>query len=156
MIAVKSDVGMMGGKLAHEYMYLTPFGEDTLLLCDECRYSANRQIALFQKTAQPKDDFLELEKVATPDTKTIADLAIFLNIPESQTAKAVFMVATVPEGEEAVEKFVFAIVRGDMELNETKLTNALKAIELRPATEEEIDSHWRCAGLRISDWDPRI
>ncbi len=165
VIAVTSDVGMMGGKLAHEYMYLTPYGEDTLLLCDECRYSANRQIALFQKMPFPKNDLsglpekdhkfifgeghkttlsktdlLELEKVATPDTKTIADLAVFLGIEEAQTAKAVFMVATVPEGEAAVEKFVFAIVRGDMELNETKLTNALGAIELRHATDEEIES----------------
>ena len=140
VIAVKSDVGMMGGKLAHEYMYLTPFGEDTLLRCDACGYSANRQIALFQKSALPKDTLLELEKAATPDTKTIADLAAFLDIKGAQTAKAVFMIATVPVGEQPVDKFVFAIVRGDMDLNETKLTNALGAIELRPATDEEIEA----------------
>jgi prolyl-tRNA synthetase len=140
VIAVKSDTGMMGGKLAHEYMYLTPYGEDTLLLCDECGYSANRQIALFRKEARPKEDPRPLERVATPETKTIADLAALLGIEEAQTAKAVFMVATVPEGETSVDKFVFAVVRGDMELNETKLTNALKASELRPATEEEIEA----------------
>ena len=138
VVAVKSDTGMMGGKLAHEYMYLTTFGEDTLLLCDGCGYSANRQIAIFQKKALPKEDFLDLEKVATPDTKTIADLAVFLGIPEAKTAKAVFMVATIPQGMEAADKFVFAILRGDMELNETKLANALKATDLRPAIEEEI------------------
>ena len=49
MIAVGSDVGMMGGSLAHEYMYLTPIGEDTLVLCDKCGYAANRQIAQFRK-----------------------------------------------------------------------------------------------------------
>ncbi len=49
VVAVLSDVGMMGGSMAHEYMYLTPIGEDTLLLCDKCGYMANRQIALFQK-----------------------------------------------------------------------------------------------------------
>jgi len=139
-LAVKSDTGMMGGKLAHEYMYITPYGEDTLLLCDECKYSANRQIALFQKKTAPKEELRELEKVATPDTKTIADLAAFLEIPEAKTAKAIFMVATIPEGETSTEKFVFAITRGDMELNETKLVNALKASELRPATEEEIEA----------------
>ena len=48
-IAVASDVGMMGGKMAHEWMYLTPIGEDTLLLCDACGYTANRQIARFNK-----------------------------------------------------------------------------------------------------------
>ena len=140
VIAVKSDTGMMGGQLAHEYMYLTPYGEDTLLLCNACGYAANRQIALFRKKARPQEPPRPLERVATPDAKTIADLADFLGIEEAQTAKAVFMVATVPEDEQAVEKFVFAVVRGDMELNETKLANVLKASELRPATEEEIEA----------------
>jgi len=138
VIAVKSDVGMMGGKMAHEYMYLTPIGEDTLLLCDQCGYSANRQMAPFKKDTHPEEKMLPVEKVATPDCKTIADLARFLDIPESKTAKAVFMMATIPQGVETIDKFVFAVVRGDMEVNETKLSNAVKAKELRPATEEEI------------------
>lgn len=138
VIAVKSDVGMMGGKMAHEYMYLTPIGEDTLLLCDQCGYSANRQMAPFKKNTPPEEKMLPVEKVATPDCKTIADLARFLDIPESKTAKAVFMMATIPQGVETIDKFVFAVVRGDMEVNETKLSNAVKAKELRPASEEEI------------------
>lgn len=138
VIAVKSDTGMMGGRLAHEYMYLTPAGEDTLLLCDSCGYAANRQIAVFRKPEPAAEEPLPVEKVATPDCKTIADLAQFLNIPESKTAKAVFMVATMTENQQTVERFVFVVVRGDMELNETKLANAIKARELRPATEEEI------------------
>ncbi len=137
-IAVKSDVGMMGGKLAHEYMYLTPVGEDTLLLCNLCGFSSNRQVARFVKEAPPAEEPLLLEAVHTPDCKTIAALAEFLDIPESKTAKAVFMIATVAEEEGDVDKFVLAILRGDMELNETKLVNAVKAKELRPATEEEI------------------
>ena len=137
-IAVKSDVGMMGGRLAHEYMYLTPIGEDTLILCDQCGYSANRQIAGFKKVAAAEESPAELEKIATPDTTTIEDLAKFLDVPQSRTAKAVFMVATVTEGEEDVEKFVLAIIRGDMEVNETKLTNAVGAKEMRPAQDEEI------------------
>lgn len=139
VIAVKSDVGMMGGKLAHEYMYLTPFGEDTLLLCDHCGYSANRQIATIQKQGLPKEDLKDIQKVATPDTKTIADLSQLLDIPDAATAKAVFTVATIPEGETISDKFIFAILRGDMELNETKLVNALKASEIRPARDEEIE-----------------
>jgi len=137
-IAVKSDVGMMGGKMAHEYMYLTPIGEDTLILCDSCGYAANRQIAFIQKTPPPQEPAKPVEKVATPEMKTIEALANFLGVPESKTAKAVFMVATIPEGEGSQDRFVFAVVRGDTELNETKLTNALKAKELRPATEDEI------------------
>jgi prolyl-tRNA synthetase len=138
VIAVKSDVGMMGGQMAHEFMYLTPIGEDTLLLCDQCGHSANRQVARFKKSVPGQEDALPVEKVSTPDCKTIEDLANFLDVSRSKTAKAVFLMATVPEGEASVERFVFAVVRGDMEVNETKLTNLLKARTLRPATEDEI------------------
>jgi prolyl-tRNA synthetase len=93
-VAVQSDVGMMGGTMAHEYMYLTPVGEDTLLFCDGCGYAANRQVATVRKSAPEAETALPLEKVATPNTKTIADLAVFLDIPQARTAKAVFMVAT--------------------------------------------------------------
>jgi prolyl-tRNA synthetase len=138
VIAVRSDVGMMGGRLAHEYMYLTPIGEDTLLLCDVCGYSANRQIARFRKPAAVEEELKPVEWVPTPDTKTIEDLARFLDIPKARTAKAVFMMADIPHGKDTAETFIFAVVRGDMEVNETKLANAVKAKELRPATEEEI------------------
>jgi prolyl-tRNA synthetase len=136
--AFKSDVGMMGGSMAHEFMYLTPIGEDTLLVCDNCGYAANRQIARFKKEPAAAEGQLPLEKVATPGSKTIEDLANYLNVPKAKTAKAIFMVASLIEGIESVDRLVFAIVRGDMDLNETKLTNALKAKELRPAREDEI------------------
>lgn len=135
VVAVDSDVGMMGGTVAREYMYLAPIGEDTLVLCDSCGYAANRQVATFAKPAAPAAEALPIEKVATPAAKTIDDLARFLNIPASATAKAVFLVASTPGAE---ERFVFAVVRGDMQLNETKLVNALKADAVRPATEAEI------------------
>lgn len=138
VIAVKSDVGMMGGSLAHEFMYLTPIGEDTLLLCDGCGYSANRQNAMFVKPEAEAEIAKEIERVETPGITTIEALAEFLKIPQSKTAKAVFMVATVTEGEEDVEKFILATIRGDMEVNETKLSNAVKAKALRPAHDEEI------------------
>jgi prolyl-tRNA synthetase len=137
-IAVGSDVGMMGGSLAHEYMYLTPIGEDTLVLCDACGYAANRQIARFRKPAPEHEAALASEIVATPDVTTIEQLAQFLGVPDSRTAKAVFMVATIPVGTEETQRTVFAVVRGDMAVNETKLANAVKAVELRPAREDEI------------------
>ncbi|MCP5191313.1 MAG: proline--tRNA ligase [Pseudomonadales bacterium] len=137
-IAVSSDVGMMGGSLAHEFMHLTPIGEDTLLLCNACGFKANRQIAPFRKPAGTDEALLPTEKVATPGTKTIADLAAFLGVPKAQTAKAVFLMATITEGQADVERLIFAVVRGDMELNETKLANAVAAKSLRPATDEEI------------------
>jgi prolyl-tRNA synthetase len=138
VMAVKSDVGMMGGSMAHEYMYLTPIGEDTIILCDACGYAANRQIARFIKATLPQEEPRRSEKVATPGVATIKDLAEFLDIPESRTAKAIFLMATVAEGEDEIEKFVFAVVRGDMDLNETKLANVVKAKALRPALEYEI------------------
>ena len=138
VIAVKSDSGIMGGKLAHEYMYLTPIGEDALILCDKCGYRANRQVARFQKTPAAVEELLPIQKVKTPECKSIEDLANFLQVVKAKTAKAVFFMATIPDGEELNEKFIFAVVRGDMELNETKLANAVGARDLRPATEDEI------------------
>ena len=138
VIAVRSDTGMMGGQLAHEFMYLTPIGEDTLLLCDSCGYTANRQVARFQKTPSHPEKLKPMEKVRTPSCKTIEDLAHFLDVPTSRTAKAVFFIASFTEGVETKEKFIFAVIRGDMELNETKLANAVRARDLRPAVEEEI------------------
>jgi prolyl-tRNA synthetase len=139
-IAVASDVGMMGGSMAHEFMYLTPIGEDTLLICGNCGYTANRQVATFRKPQSEPEDPLPLQEIETPDTPTIEALAKLLDVPKARTAKAVFMVATQEVNHEEAERFVFAMVRGDMELNETKLANAVGATDLRPARPEEIQA----------------
>jgi prolyl-tRNA synthetase len=144
--AVRSDVGMMGGSMAHEFMYLTPVGEDTLLICEDCGYAANRHVARIQKAAGAKEAPKPVEKVATPGITTIDALAEFLDVPKARTAKAVFMTATIAEAEDDVEKLVFGVVRGDMEVNEVKLANAVKAKELRPATDEEISASGAVAG----------
>jgi prolyl-tRNA synthetase len=138
VIAVRSDVGMMGGSMAHEFMYVSPIGEDTLLIGDESKYAANREVATFLKPAASAEAALPMEKIATPNTTTIDSLAAFLNISTAKTAKALFAVATIPDGEKFIEKVVVAIIRGDMEVNETKLANAVKAKTLRMATDEEI------------------
>ncbi len=138
VVAVASDTGMMGGALAHEFMALLPIGEDTLMLCDACGYAANRQVATFRKAPAAPEAPLPVQSVATPNVTTIAELATFLGIPAAQTAKAVFMVATVASGETELTRFVFAVVRGDMDVNETKLANVVHAKALRPAVEEEI------------------
>lgn len=135
---VKSDTRIMGGNIAHEFMYLASVGEDTLMICDNCGYSANRQIAVHKKQSILDEHEQPLVKVATPDCKTIDDLAAYLSIPTYKTAKAVFMIATIPKGKERLERFVFVIVRGDMDVNETKLANILHAITLRPAVDAEI------------------
>jgi prolyl-tRNA synthetase len=78
-----------------------------------------------------------MEKVATPHASTLEELTNFLKIPASRTAKALFMMASVSENDVDVSKFVIAIVRGDTDLNETKLANAIKAKNLVPALEDE-------------------
>jgi len=135
---VRADTGMMGGKEAHEFMALTPIGEDTLLLCDACGYKANRQVATLQKRANSDEDPLPIERIPTPGMKTIDELADFLGVTKERTAKAVFMTAQIYKDGSSESKFVFAVVRGDMEVNETKLMNVIGAREMRPATEEEI------------------
>ncbi len=136
-VAVSSDVGMMGGSLAHEFMVLNPAGEDVLVLCDACDYAANRQVAVVPKPDPAPEDPAPLEEVATPGTTTIASLASFLGVGEDRTAKAAFFVTG--DGQ-----LVTAIVRGDYEVNETKLVNAVGATGgIRPAQVEEI----RAAGM---------
>lgn len=138
-IAVGADSGMMGGKISHEYMYLSPIGEDTIITCKECGYTENRQVAKFKKDYF-KEEMKEIEKVATPSASSIDELASFLNIDKKKTAKAVFMVGSFindKNGEEE-DKLICALIRGDLEVEESKLSNAVKANSLRPAHDEEI------------------
>ena len=131
-IAVASDPGMMGGSQAHEFMVLNPAGEDVLVICEACGHSANLQVSKAPKPEPPVEAPLPLEEIATPHTATIADLAAFLGIGTDRTAKATFFVTG--DG-----RLITAIVRGDFEVNETKLVNAVKAVGgLRPAHVEEI------------------
>ena len=133
-IAVSSDVGMMGGSLAHEFMVLNPAGEDVLVLCGSCGYAAKSQVAVVPKADPPVEEPLPHAEVATPGTTTIATLAAFLGVGADRTAKAAFFVTG--DG-----RLVTAIVRGDHEVNETKLVNAIGATGgIRPAQVEEIKS----------------
>ena len=131
---------MMGGSLAHEFMFLNPAGEDVLVICEACGYAANRQVAPTTTAAPPAEELLPVEEVETPDTTTIDALAAFLGIPTSRTAKAAFFVTG--DG-----RFVVAIVRGDDDVNETKLVNAIAATGgLRPAQVDEIKARGMEAG----------
>jgi prolyl-tRNA synthetase len=113
------------------YAFITAKGSTPYIRCPQCGYLDTQSFAQRTKTALPAEGALPLEKVATPDAHTIEALANFLDIPKEKTAKAVFMVADE-------DKLVFAILRGDMDLNEAKLTTALGALSLRPATDQEI------------------
>ncbi|MEO6058888.1 MAG: proline--tRNA ligase [Candidatus Limnocylindria bacterium] len=131
-VTVGADVGIMGGSLAHEFMALNDAGEDTLVICQSCGYAANQQIAAVGAPDPAPEEMRPTEEVATPETPTIASLATLLGVGTDRTAKATFFVTG--DG-----RLITAIVRGDFEVNETKLSNAVKSIGgLRPAKTDEI------------------
>ncbi|MBQ8654093.1 MAG: proline--tRNA ligase [Clostridia bacterium] len=137
VVAVASDSGMMGGKVSHEYMLLTAVGEDTIVLCHDCDYRANMEAAPCIVTGEA-GEIAELQKVATPGVKTIEELAAFLNVRADQTCKAVVY------QENLTDKYVVAFLRGDLDINETKLRNHIKA-EIHPA--ELNENSPLCAGF---------
>jgi prolyl-tRNA synthetase len=143
-VAVSSDVGIMGGHQAHEFMVLNPAGEDVLVLCESCGYAANRQVAVIRHEPPPAEDLLPLEEIETPGTTTIASLAAFLGVGAERTAKAAFFMTG--DG-----RLITAVVRGDHDVNETKLSNAVGASTgIRPATVEEI----KAAGMEAGYGSP--
>ena len=126
-IAVKSDSGMMGGNVSHEYMLLTDIGEDTLAICEGegCDYKANVEVAECI-THNVASEVKPLEKVATPHANTIEAVCNVLKAEPTHSIKAV--VYQINENDE----YVVVFIRGDLEVNETKLRNYLKK-EVHPA-----------------------
>ncbi len=137
-IPVLADSGAIGGKDSEEFMYLTEVGEDTILLCDNCGYAANEEKADHKKHEMPQEALLPLEEVSTPGQKTIDDLVRFLGVPHERTLKAVFYEI---DGEP-----VFVAIRGDLEVNEAKLRNALKAVEMSLLDDDGVRKHGLVAG----------
>ena len=138
-LMIEADSGAIGGKDSHEFMVLTEDGEDEVICCSNCDYAANAEKAQFVKTGGNAESLLPLEEIATPETKTIEEVAGFVGVPSSQTLKAVFYFS---DGE-----LVFVVIRGDLEVNETKLRNALNSSELRLATEAEVNGAGLVAGF---------
>ncbi len=137
-IPVLADSGAIGGKDSEEFIFLTEVGEDTILLCDACGYAANEEKADHKKEELPPEELLPLEEVSTPGQKTIDDLVKFLGVPHARTLKAVFY--------EAGGQPVFVAIRGDLEVNEAKLRNALKTVELGLLDDEGVRKHGLVAG----------
>lgn len=119
VVAVASDSGMMGGNLSHEYMLLTDIGEDSIAICSECDFKSNVEAAECiienEKTGATK----ELTKVYTPDCKTIEAVCDFLKEPVEKSCKAV--VYQTNDNDD----YIVVFIRGDLEINETKLRNFL-------------------------------
>jgi len=135
---VEADSGPIGGKESHEFMFISESGEDEIIHCSDCQYAANREKAQSVKEKIEGGEPLPLEEVATPGQYTIEEVASFLNVPQNRTLKAVFYVA---DG-----KLVFVVIRGDLDVNEVKLKNALGCSELRMATETEVTEAGIVAG----------
>lgn len=129
VIAVKSDSGMMGGSVSHEFMLLSEIGEDTLAICPECGYKANMEAAecIVENEA---GETAPLAKVHTPGAKTIEDLAKFLDADAKRLCKAVVYQRN------ADDSYVIVFIRGDLDVNETKLRNFL-GCEIHPAVVTE-------------------
>ena len=139
--AVEADSGAIGGGHSEEFTVLAPEGESRIACCDACNYAASDEKAALRPIDAPDEAELPLEKVATPHTSTIALLAEYLKIPVEKTIKAV---AYQTED----DTLILAFLRGDHEVNEIKLANAVPgARELRMADEEAIRAVGGCPGF---------
>ncbi|MHB8778293.1 MAG: proline--tRNA ligase [Anaerolineales bacterium] len=118
--------------ISNEYETYFPLstGATEIILCESCKYTERLELAHFKKTALPREEERPLEKISTPDCNTIESLANFLGIPKEKTAKALMYTRALDN------QFVFVVVRGDMQLSESKLKKL--AGDVRPATAEEI------------------
>ena len=124
-VVIQADSGPIGGKDSQEFIAITEAGEDDAMICDGGDYAANRERAEFVRTELPRETEGKLEEVRTPDTTSITVLADFLGIPEAKTLKSVVYAAS--------GKLVLAAVRGDLEINEVKLSNTLNRVGINAA-----------------------
>ena len=138
VIAVKSDTGMMGGNIAHEFMLLSEVGEDTLVICKSCDYRSNLEVSeCIVASPDTTDEALTL--VETPNIKKIEDLCAFFKVTPDKTCKAVLYRT------KSKNKLVVVFIRGDLDVNETKLRNLLKE-EIFPDTSQETDLNYGFIG----------
>ncbi len=138
VVSVESDPGIIGGTEAHEFMLISDAGEDRVISCNGCDYRANADVAVLRKPQINNGEPVLIEEVETPDQTTIDDVANFLGIQKEQTLKAVFYSTD--------ESLIFAAIRGDIEVNETKLKRAVGASHLWFSTDAELQRYGLVAG----------
>ena len=148
VVAVKSDSGMMGGNIAHEYMLLTPIGEDTIVMCPECGYKANMEVAVNGNKVSRDEKSEELQSVYTADSKDIESVCDKLGIVKEKSVKAVCYFV------KGTEDVVLCFIRGDLEVNESKLTKLIGK-QIVPASltdsQELCAGNIGCIGLKLDD-----
>lgn len=136
-IPIEADSGMMGGEVSHEFVLPHPQGEDRLITCTQCDYAANVEQGELVKDNR-LTEAVERVKVATPGCTTIADVAAYVGVQTDETLKAVFYIYDRYTKDGTQPAFLFVLIRGDLDVNETKLLRALGGGELRPAEDDEI------------------
>ena len=143
---VEADTGAIGGSNSHEFTALSEVGESEIAYCEACDMAATVERAACVDTPASEEAELPTEEVHTPGTKTIEEVADFLGIPQTKTMKALLFVTYDEEGKE--NGYVAAFVRGDRELNMTKLVNALGIPEhsIEFADEEKMGAATGCVG----------
>jgi len=135
--AVMADGGSIGGTDTHEFMALSDIGEDTIAYSDSSSYAANLEMAEVNVTYEKIDeDLKEVEKVATPEQRTISDVATFLNVDASRLIKTLVF--------KADDELVVVLCRGDYEINDIKLKNALGATLVEFASEIDVNELLSC------------
>jgi len=137
-ILVEADSGAIGGKDSHEFMVPAESGEDEIIHCPNCQYTANADKAQSIKKTIKSGKPLPIEEVKTPGMTTIEQVSNFLGVPQSHTIKAVFYIAD--------DQIIFVVIRGDLEVNEVKLSNILHCTNLRLANESEVTKAGIVAG----------
>ena len=137
VLVVGADTGIMGGYAAHEFMLLAEGGEDTLLVCPQCGYAANQEIAVAAHETVTAGESQSIRRLHTPGATTIAALCEAAKCAADQTLKAVFYTTG--------ERLILALIRGDLEVNEIKLRNLL-GVEVRTLSPEESAAHGLVAG----------
>jgi len=143
---VEADSGAIGGNRSHEFCALCEVGEEEILYCDDCSMAATAERADFKDAPAVNEAELALEKKLTPDTKTIEDVCNFLGLPQEKSIKA--LLYQVQADEKDPVTYVAAFVRGDRQVNETKIVNALNIPEyaLTMADEANMSVETGCVG----------
>ncbi len=146
--AVEADSGAIGGNNSHEFCALCEVGEEEILYCESCDMAATAERAAFADEVAPDEEMLPLEEVHTPGTKTIELVANFLGLPQEKTIKALLFEVYNPEDFDAPPRYVACFIRGDRQLNMTKLVNCLgvPAYAVQFADEAAMSAATGCVG----------
>ncbi|MBI2867378.1 MAG: proline--tRNA ligase, partial [Chloroflexi bacterium] len=154
-IPAEADSGAIGGKDSVEFILRAESGEDQVVTCPSCGYAANQEKAACALPPLAKEPELPIEEVATPGQKAIEEVAGFLKVPPSKTLKSLFYWAQYKDS----GFLVMVVIRGDLEVNEVKLKNAICAVEVRLATDAEVQQHSGLGAvtgyLGPLGWDPK-